>query len=115
MPRPVTDHVFPSSPSSVDIECVAESEGARTEYSCTSHDGTTSLVFAHQPVGEALRPGLTDESLLAVVIDRLRGSQESPLRCREFACALTKLEEAMFWLHARTHARQRRGASPHEA
>lgn len=116
MPRPVTDHVVPSLPSTVDVDCVAESDGARTEYCCTSHDGTTSLVFAHQPVGEALRPGLTNEALLAVVIDRLRGFQEGPLRCRENAVALTKIEEAMHWLHARTLDRIRRGVpSPHEA
>lgn len=115
MPRSITDHVVPSLPSAVDIDCVAESDGARTEYSCTSHDGTTSLVFAHQPIGETLRPGLTDEALLAVVIDRLRGVQESPLRCRETACALTKLEEALHWLHARAIDRHRRGARPHEA
>lgn len=53
--------------------------------------------------------GITHEALLAVVCDRLRSFQSGPYACRENAIALTKLEEAMHWLHHRTLARQRRG------
>jgi hypothetical protein len=53
--------------------------------------------------------GLTQEVLLAIVADRLRSFQAGPYACRENALALTKIEEAMHWLHSRTLARMRRG------
>lgn len=53
--------------------------------------------------------GVSDEALLAIVIDRLRGFQSGPFPCRENALALTKIEEAMHWLNARTADRVARG------
>lgn len=53
--------------------------------------------------------GVTDESLIAIVMDRLQGFQQGQFKCRENAVALTHLEEAMLWLHHRTRARRRRG------
>ena len=53
--------------------------------------------------------GITHEALLAILADRLRSFQEGPYRCKENACALTHIEEAMMWLQRRTLARMRRG------
>lgn len=53
--------------------------------------------------------GLTNEVLLAVLIDRLQGFQKGPFSCRENALALTKLEEGLHWLNARTREREARG------
>ena len=53
--------------------------------------------------------GISDEALIAIVIDRLRGFQSGPFSCRENALALTKLEEAMMWLDHRTRDRMARG------
>lgn len=53
--------------------------------------------------------GITNESLLAVVIDRMRGFQSGQFACRENACALTKLEEGLMWLQKRTRERLARG------
>jgi hypothetical protein len=53
--------------------------------------------------------GLSIESLLAVVEDRLIGFQSGPFSCRENAVALTKVQEAMMWLQKRTLDRMRRG------
>ncbi len=53
--------------------------------------------------------GISDEALLAIIIDRLRCFQSGPFSCRENALALTKLEEAMHWLNARTADRMARG------
>jgi len=47
--------------------------------------------------------------LIAVVIDRLQGFQGGKFACRENALALTKLEEAVHWLHHRTAQRLARG------
>lgn len=53
--------------------------------------------------------GFTNEALLAVLIDRMRGFQSGPFACRENACALTHMEEAMMWLQKRTRDRIARG------
>lgn len=53
--------------------------------------------------------GLTNEVLLAVVIDRLQCFQKGPFACRENALALTKIEEAMHWLSSRCDERTSRG------
>ena len=53
--------------------------------------------------------GITNEALLAVLIDRMRGFQGGPFKCRENAIALTHLEEALMWLQKRTRDRMARG------
>lgn len=53
--------------------------------------------------------GISNEALLAIVIDRMEGFQKGPFACRENALALTKLQEAMHWLHHRTRERVARG------
>lgn len=45
--------------------------------------------------------GLTNESLLAIVEDRLRGFQNGPGACRENVVALTHIESAMRLLEHR--------------
>jgi hypothetical protein len=68
-----------------------------------------AVQFQRGPIAENGINGVTNEALLAIVIDRLRGFQSSQHACRENACALTKLEEAMHWLHSRTRSRMARG------
>ena len=41
---------------------------------------------------EAGKNGIHNEDLLVIVIDRLRGFQSGPFKCRENAIAITKLE-----------------------
>lgn len=53
--------------------------------------------------------GLSNESLLAIVEDRLLGFQSGQFACRENAIALTKIQEAMMWLQKRTRNRLARG------
>lgn len=53
--------------------------------------------------------GISNEALLAVLIDRMQGFQRGPFACRENAIVLTKLEEAMLWLQKRTRERESRG------
>jgi hypothetical protein len=69
----------------------------------------TAIVFQNGTIPEVGVNGLTHEVLLAVLIDRLRCFQAGQFACRENALALTKLEEAMQWLHQRTVNRLRRG------
>lgn len=49
------------------------------------------------------------EDIIAAAAGRLSYYQESIFRCRENALAITKLEEALHWLHHRTANRQKRG------
>lgn len=53
--------------------------------------------------------GITDEALLAIVLDRLQGFQQGPVSCRENAIVITKLEECLMWLRKRAEDRERRG------
>lgn len=49
--------------------------------------------------------GISNEALLAIVEDRLLGLQSGEFSCRENAIALTKIQEALLWLHKRTRDR----------
>lgn len=67
--------------------------------------------------------GISNEALIAIVIDRLRGVQglnpiveggqlpaaKAPFACRENALALTHFQEGLMWLQKRTRDRQERG------
>lgn len=65
--------------------------------------------FQNGPIGEKGVNGISNEALLAVVEDRLKGFQSGQFACRENAIALTKIQEAMHWLHHRTRERLSRG------
>ncbi len=67
------------------------------------------ILFQNGPIAAAGVNGLTHEVLIAIVVDRLRSFQAGPYMCRENALALTKLEEAQHWLHARTRGRMAQG------
>lgn len=84
---------------------------ANHEYAVTGFDagGTHHVRFQNGPIAEHGVNGITQEVLLAIVIDRLQSFQAGPFACRENALALTKLEEAQHWLFSRTLARMQRG------
>lgn len=67
------------------------------------------ILFQNGPINEVGVNGITQEVLLAIVIDRLRSFQDGPFPSRENALALTKCEEALHWLQQRTLERMRRG------
>lgn len=55
------------------------------------------------------RNGAFIEDLIQISIDRLNFFNESKFRCRENSLAITKLEEALHWLNARTSRRTAQG------
>jgi len=65
--------------------------------------------FQNGPIGENGINGCHQEDLLAIVLHRLQSFQSGEFACRENALAITKIEEAMHWLNARTADRQKRG------
>jgi hypothetical protein len=104
----LTDHLI--NEASKELRISPQATGwDRFSYIITTPRGDVLLPFQHGPIKEVGVNGITNEALLAIVLDRLRGFQESPFKCRENAVAITKLEEAMMWLHKRTLDRERRG------
>ena len=115
--RTINDHKV--NPANDRIEIVVTDEpgagGANHEYQIQigaptdPEDRTVYLSFQNGPINENGVNGITQEVLLAIVADRLRAFQAGKFACRENALALTKIEEAMQWLHARTRGRMVRG------
>lgn len=54
-------------------------------------------------------PGIIDNVLLAIVRDRLEAFNAGEYRCRENACAITHIQEAMMWMRERANERAKRG------
>ncbi len=67
------------------------------------------IKFQKGPIKEFGVNGVTNEDLIAIVIDRMRGFQSGDYACRDNELALTKLEEALMWLRNRTNEREARG------
>jgi len=65
--------------------------------------------FQNGPVKEKGVNGCQNEDLLLIVVDRLQDFQKGKFACRENALALTKIQEALHWLEARTKERTERG------
>ena len=81
----------------------------RVEVKAGTEEFATEVNFQKGPAKEVGLNGVQNEHLLAMVIHRLQGFQSGPYSCRENALALTKLQEAMHWLEARTKDRANRG------
>lgn len=72
-------------------------------------DVAQRISFQNGPVKESGFNGISQEALLAIVIDRLRSFQTGQYACRENAIALTHCEDALMWLQKRTRDRMARG------
>jgi len=72
-------------------------------------DKSARILFQNGPIKEFGTNGVTHETLLAILIDRLRSFQAGPFAGRPNAIALTHLEEALMWLQTRTRERIKRG------
>lgn len=110
--RILQDHKVNPANDLVEIEVMDEpgAGGAHHEYHVILPSGERTFIsFQNGPIAESGVNGLTQEVLLAIVIDRLRSFQAGPFACRENAIALTKVEEAQHWLLSRTRARMARG------
>lgn len=76
----------------------------------TGFGGATIVVpFQHGPLGERGINGVTNEALIAIVIDRLAGFQSGEWPCEENEAALVGLEKALAALLERTRKRVDRG------
>jgi hypothetical protein len=75
----------------------------------TDHQQKLSIIFQNGTVPEAGVNGVTQEALLAVVIDRLQGFQSGQFACEENQVALDHCEAALNALLERTAKREARG------
>lgn len=124
--REITSHHVNPANDRLQISVTDEpgAGGANHRYEITGYDANTNasfdgipdidadgitILFQNGPIGESGVNGITQEVLLAIVIDRLECFQKGPHACRENAVALTHLETAKLWLHKRTLDRMARG------
>ena len=109
--RKIEDHKVNPANDLIEVEALDEHpSGVPHHYSLKISNGPiTQLNFQNGPIAEVGVNGITQEALLAVVLDRLRSFQKGPYACRENALTITKIEEGMLWLHSRTLARMRKG------
>lgn len=77
-------------------------------YHDTEPERATYVAFQNGPIAEVGVNGVTQEALLAILIDRLEGFQSGPYACAENAAALNHLRSALDVLHSRTKARMAR-------
>ena len=69
----------------------------------------TDIRFQKGPIQEVGINGISNESLLAIVEDRLACFQTGQFACHENMLALRRLRECMTWLKKRTMRRMQRG------
>ena len=91
------------------IESVEKTDLSDVSKACDLTQANCRIHFQNGPIQEAGVNGISNEALLAVVENRLKGFQSGKFACRENAFALTKLQECMMWLHKRTRDRVARG------
>ena len=115
--REIREHVINPVNDRIAIEVLDEpgAGGAYHEY-CVSwpvpdrvEPKHTHISFQNGPIAENGVNGLTQEALLAIVIDRLRSFQAGPFACPENAEALGHCEMALAVLKKRTLDRMQRG------
>jgi hypothetical protein len=119
--RTIEYHKINPANDTLDIHVVDApgSGGANHVYEVSPKDSANCQMlrveFQSGPIAEVGVNGVTQEILLAIVIDRLRSFQAGPFSSRENALALTKCEEALHWLQQRTIDRMRRGVEGRSA
>lgn len=127
--RYIQDHKLNGLNDSLSVAAIDEPspQGGNHEYAIswsyptdsTWHSQVTvTIKFQNGPLRESVPNGISNEALIAIVIDRLMGFQHGPERdpnkrgeyaCKENAVALTDLQSALMWLQKRTRDRMARG------
>lgn len=78
-------------------------------------DGLDLLLYKHTEIdfvsGKLNQQGIVTEGLLSALIDHLDSINVGVMRNRETSTAITKLQEALFWIEERKRDREKRGVS----
>ena len=111
--RKITMHRVNPANDRIDINVMDEpGAGGANHHYAVDVDGSENgldIYFQNGPIAEVGVNGVTQEVLLAVVIDRLRSFQAGPYACPENGDALTACEEALAALLSRTKTIMNRG------
>ena len=128
--RTLTDHIVDGDSSNHQLTIEVKDEpgqgGANHRYEITGFDTEHNpsredaqgycasysrelILFQNGPIKEFGVNGITQEALLAIVADRLRGFQAGPFACDANEQALMAVQSALWHLQARTRERIARG------
>lgn len=114
--RKLTSHKVNGLNEAIDVEVMDEpgTGGANHRYQLVLEHNrlsriSTEIVFQNGAIGEVGFNGISNEALLAIVEDRLKGFQSGKFSCCENALALTHIQDALHCLHHRTRERVQRG------
>ena len=87
------NHHYKVTYSTIDFDDRIEKTAADIQFQCGPRKEFDSI------------HGVLDTDLLEIVRDRLKGFQSGEYACRENACALTHIEEALMWMNRRVEDR----------
>ncbi len=128
--RTLTDHIVEGDSANhqltIEITDKPGQGGANHRYEITGFDTKTNvsakdsegyetgfsrdiILFQNGPIKEFGVNGVTQEALLAIIMDRLKCFQSGPFACSDNAAALGHCEHALAYLQKRTRARIERG------
>jgi hypothetical protein len=114
--RELTSHKVNGLNEALTIEVLDEpgQGGASHHYRVTIDRGDNirdwvDIHFQNGPIKEFGVNGLSQEALLAIVLDRLLSFQAGPYACQDNAEAAFHATEAMNWMQKRTKERMARG------
>lgn len=109
--REIKDHQTNGTNEKIQVLAIGEPGpgGAAHIYEIHGAGASVRLEFQNGPLAETGPNGITNETLLAVLIDRLSGFQAGPFACPENEKALGSIRSALRVLHKRTAARVARG------
>ena len=109
MTRPITVHHVNDCNKALTLTAQAPSTGgASVRYDITGPNFDLNIRFQDGPIAEGIN-GITNEALLAIVEDRLKGFQSGPFACAENQYALRCIQDAQIILGDRTRSREVRG------
>ena len=113
--RQITNHIVDPDIPHVDVG-VSDDPGAGgahhryvIEFPPYKPENRTLIEFQNGPIAEVGQNGVTNEALLAIVIDRLECFQKGPFACQDNDCALHYAKWALGALKNRTCNRVERG------
>lgn len=129
--RTLTDHIVDGDSANhqltIEVMDAPGQGGASHRYEITGFDTSTNhsdqqdsaqlnagaqkvtVLFQNGPIKEFGVNGITQEALLAIVMDRLKAFQSGQFSCPDNAAALGHCEHALAYLQKRTLARLARG------
>lgn len=108
-PLPITTHQINDCNLALTLMAHAPSAGgASVRYDIIGPNFGLNIRFQDGPISDGIN-GITNEALLAILEDRLKGFQAGPFACSENEGALCCIRTAQLILASRTNKRKARG------